>query len=69
MAFAIVGAGTPVAVLKRLVAGVLIWLALAAPAHAVLEVDINKGQVDPIPIALADYPGPRVGHWPGRSDR
>jgi TolB protein len=47
----------PGAVLKRLVAAMLVWLTFALPAHAVLEVDINKGQVDPIPIALPNFSG------------
>ncbi len=47
----------PAMVLKRMVAAAVMWLAFCLPAHAVLEVDINKGQVDPIPIALPNFTG------------
>ncbi len=37
---------------------VFVWaLMLTAPAFAVLEVDITKGRVDPLPIALPDFVG------------
>ncbi len=45
------------AVLQRLCAGLLVCIGLSLPAHAVLEVDINRGQVDPIPIALPNFSG------------
>ncbi len=32
-----------------------------APAHAVLRIDITKGTVDPMPIALPDLPGGSIG--------
>jgi TolB protein len=51
------GNAAPTGLLKRLVIGMFAWLALSLPAHAVLEVDINKGQVDPIPIALPNFSG------------
>ena len=34
------------------------WLALlATPAHAVLQVQINRGQVQPVPVAVPDFLG------------
>jgi TolB protein len=51
------GDGAMAGLLKRLAFGMMAWLMLAVPAHAVLEVDINKGQVDPIPIALPNFTG------------
>jgi TolB protein len=44
-------------VLARAVFGVLLGLTLAAPAHAALEIDLNKGVVQPIPIAISDFLG------------
>ena len=40
-----------------LLAGSLaLWLAAAVlPAHAVLEIDVNKGVVEPLPIAITDF--------------
>lgn len=35
----------------------LIVLAFAVPAHAVLRVDITRGNVDPLPIAIPDFAG------------
>jgi TolB protein len=44
-------------VLARAAFGVLLGLILAAPAHAALEIDLNKGVVEPIPIAISDFLG------------
>ena len=49
--------GLSLANLQRVIAAVLIWIGLTLPVHAVLEVDINRGQVDPIPIALPNFSG------------
>ncbi|NNJ76884.1 MAG: Tol-Pal system protein TolB [Anderseniella sp.] len=49
--------GLSLAILQRAMAAVLIWIGLVLPAHAVLEVDINQGQVDPIAIALPNFGG------------
>jgi TolB protein len=35
----------------------LLWAAFAVPAHAVLRVDITRGNVDPLPIAIPDFVG------------
>ena len=44
--------------LAMLALGWLLWLlALMTPAHAVLEVEITKGRVDPIPVAIPDMLG------------
>ena len=51
------GDGAMAGLVKRLAFGMMAWLMLVVPAHAVLEVDINKGQVDPIPIALPNFTG------------
>lgn len=37
-----------------------LWLA-ASPAHAVLKIDINQGNAEPMPIALPDLAGGSVG--------
>ncbi|MFO0389550.1 MAG: Tol-Pal system beta propeller repeat protein TolB [Alphaproteobacteria bacterium] len=34
---------------------------LSTPAHAVLKIDITRGNVDPMPIALPDLPGHGMG--------
>ncbi len=34
---------------------------LSTPAHAVLKIDITRGNVDPLPIALPDLPGNGMG--------
>lgn len=34
---------------------------LASPAHALLKIDITRGNVDPVPIALPDLPGSSLG--------
>ena len=39
---------------------VLCWLAAALPANAFLELDLNKGNVEPLPIAIADFEGEQV---------
>lgn len=36
-------------------------MGLAQPAHAVLKIDITKGNVEPMPIALPDLPGSSYG--------
>lgn len=36
------------------------WL-VSTPAHAVLQIDINRGNVEPLPIALPDMPGSTIG--------
>lgn len=36
---------------------ILMWVAFAAPAHAVLRVEITRGNVDPLPIAIPDFVG------------
>lgn len=36
-------------------------LFIAAPAHAVLQIDITKGNVEPMPIALPDLTGDQIG--------
>lgn len=37
------------------------FLFLSTPAHAVLKIDITRGNVDPMPIALPDLPGNGMG--------
>ncbi|NNF76908.1 MAG: Tol-Pal system protein TolB, partial [Rhizobiales bacterium] len=33
-----------------------------SPAHAVIEIDINKGQVEPMPVAIPNFVGdPKFG--------
>ncbi|MGE0753785.1 MAG: Tol-Pal system beta propeller repeat protein TolB [Alphaproteobacteria bacterium] len=41
----------------------LVWLTvgMAQPAHAVLEIDITRGNVEPMPIALPDLAGNALG--------
>lgn len=41
----------------RSVLVILMGVAFAAPAHAVLRVDITRGNVDPLPIAIPDFAG------------
>jgi TolB protein len=43
--------------LACLVMSLAVMAAVSGPARAVLEVDINQGQVDPIPIALPNFSG------------
>ena len=33
----------------------VLWLALLAPAHAALKIDITQGNVQPLPIAVLDF--------------
>ncbi len=35
--------------------GVLAWLLFAGSAHAVLQVDVTRGNVEPLPIAIPDF--------------
>jgi TolB protein len=37
------------------------FLFISTPAHAVLQIDITKGNVEPMPIALPDLPGDSIG--------
>lgn len=37
--------------------GAIIFVALGRPAHAVLEIDITRGNVDPLPIAVTGFVG------------
>ena len=43
------------AVVRMVAATLAVMLALAAPAHALVEIDINKGTVEPLPVAIADF--------------
>lgn len=36
-------------------------ITFVSPAHAVLKIDINRGNVEPMPIALPDLPGGSIG--------
>lgn len=47
--------------IRRLAAVTLALLAYSAPAHAVLKIDITKGNVEPLPIAIPDLAGSAVG--------
>src|SRR5262245_3811720 len=49
---------------RRALSAAAMVLALAcgpavAPAHAQVEVDINQGQLNPLPIAIAPFTGPQ----------
>lgn len=37
------------------------FLCVAAPAHALLKIDITRGNVEPLPIALPEFPGNAMG--------
>ncbi len=47
--------------LRSFLLSLLVCFSLAAPAHAGLRIDITRGNVDPLPIALPDLPGSSVG--------
>ena len=48
--------------MRRLFAPLLLAVfTLTAPAHAALRIDITKGNVEPMPVALPDLPGGSVG--------
>src|SRR5690242_11601605 len=46
---------------RFLILAALSWMAFAAPAHALLHIDITQGHVEPMPIALPDLVGDPVG--------
>ena len=46
-----------VACAAMLAAAVLAQLTLVLPAHAVLEVDVTRGVVQPMPVAITDFAG------------
>ena len=46
---------------SRIALAILTALMLANPARAELKIDITKGNVEPMPIALPDLPGSGVG--------
>lgn len=41
--------------MMQILAFVALTLAMVAPAHAVLKIDINQGKVEPMPIALTEF--------------
>ncbi|MFW0776482.1 MAG: Tol-Pal system beta propeller repeat protein TolB [Rickettsiales bacterium] len=47
--------------MRSFLLSLLVCFSLAAPAHAGLRIDITRGNVDPLPIALPDLPGSSVG--------
>jgi len=47
--------------IRSYIIAALSWVFLAAPAHAVLHIDITQGHVEPMPIALPDLAGSDVG--------
>ncbi len=47
--------------LAALGAALVVWLAAVAPARAVLEVDITRGRVAPMPVAITDFLGASAG--------
>ncbi|MEX0852942.1 MAG: Tol-Pal system beta propeller repeat protein TolB, partial [Bauldia sp.] len=50
--------GTPAtATIRRLAAGLLAFAALTSPAAALIEIDINRGNVQPLPIAITNFLG------------
>ncbi|WP_136660979.1 Tol-Pal system beta propeller repeat protein TolB [Nitratireductor sp. XY-223] len=50
---------SPIAEFSNLILRALVFIcglaALAAPAHALVEIDINKGNVEPLPMAVTDF--------------
>ncbi len=46
---------TKTSFIRFLVAVCGLVAAYAAPAHAVVEININKGNVEPLPIAITDF--------------
>lgn len=46
---------------RHLLLSLVACLAFGAPAHAVLKIDITKGNVEPLPIALPDLAGDSAG--------
>lgn len=47
--------------LKIRLLAVLAWVGFCFPAHATLRIDITRGHVEPMPIALPDLAGSSVG--------
>lgn len=37
------------------------WSFAASPAHALVEIDVNKGTIEPLPIAITDFQGDALG--------
>ena len=46
---------------RSFIIAALALVSLSAPAHAELKIDITRGNVEPVPIALPDLPGNAVG--------
>src|SRR5690606_34949872 len=37
------------------------WSFAASPAHTLVEIDVNKGTIEPLPIAITDFQGDALG--------